>query len=261
MADLIRQALDVNLAMLAMGSDSFEAEGARFARNRDIPLVWDGNHVSHVTARAPEEIERLLHRVDAEFSDVSYRRYEVDRDTPPEFEAMLSCDGYKPQSLVAMLLEGKPRGQAKSLDVRLIETEEAWDAYAALCALDWEVYSETLGKPEDIWTARDMFRARRTKSPPARFWLAYDEGRPVAFLHSWEGTEGVGIVDDLLTHPDFRRRGHATALLLRGIADCRSRGAGPVVIVADPSDTPQQIYQSIGFRPLAIKRTYHKVVG
>lgn len=260
MADLIRHALDVNLAMLAMGSDRVEAEGARFARNRALPAVWDGNHVSHVTASTPDEIDRLQARVDVEFADVSYRRYEIDRDTPPQFEARLACDGYRPQSLVVMLLEGDPRGRAKSHDVRLIEDGEGWQAYEALCEIDWHDYASTLGQPGDVWTADDMFQARRIKSPPARFWLAYDGGRPVAFLHSWEGTDGVGIVDDLFTHADFRRRGHATALLLRGIADCRSRGAGPVVIVADPTDTPKDIYESMGFRPVALKRTYHKVV-
>jgi hypothetical protein len=59
--------------------------------------------------------------------------------------------------------------------------------------------------------------------------------------------------------PDVR--GFASALLDRGIADARAHGAGPVVIVADPTDTPKDIYASMGFRPVALKRTWHKVVG
>lgn len=259
MADLIRQALDVNLAMLAMGSDRFEAEGALFARNRELPMIWDGNHVSHVTPSTPEQIERLLARVDAEFADVRYRRFEIDSRTPLEFEAHLACDGYHAQSLAVMLLEGEARGQPEPRDVRLIENDAGWQSYAALCEIDWQSYVDTLGRREDVWTARDMFQARRIKSPPARFWLSYENGEPVAYLNSWEGSDGVGIVDDLFTHPDYRRRGHATALLHRGIADSRAHGAGPVVIVADPTDTPKDIYAAMGFRPIAIKRTYHKV--
>ena len=80
----------------------------------------------------------------------------------------------------------------------------------------------------------------------------------MAYLASWEGIDGVGQVEDLFTHPDHRHRGLATALLHHGIADCRAHGAGPVVIVADPTDTPKQIYAALGFRPVAIKRSYRK---
>ncbi len=51
-----------------------------------------------------------------------------------------------------------------------------------------------------------------------------------------------------------------TALIHAGVADCRSRGAGAVVVVADPHDTPREMYAALGFRPVAIKRIYGKVV-
>jgi hypothetical protein len=44
------------------------------------------------------------------------------------------------------------------------------------------------------------------------------------------------------------------------VADARSHGAGPIVIVADPTDTPKQIYARMGWRPIAVKREYRRAV-
>jgi len=41
---------------------------------------------------------------------------------------------------------------------------------------------------------------------------------------------------------------------------CREAGAGPVVIVADPDDTPKHMYAAMGFRPVGINRAYWKQV-
>ena len=91
--------------------------------------------------------------------------------------------------------------------------------------------------------------------------MAYVDGQPRAYLASWEGLDGVGQVEDLFTHPEFRHRGLATALIHHCVADCRAHGAGPVVIVADTADTPKRMYAAMGFRPVATSRTYWKKLG
>jgi predicted GNAT family acetyltransferase len=91
-----------------------------------------------------------------------------------------------------------------------------------------------------------------------QYWLAFVHGEPVAYFNSWAGIDGVGQVEDLFTHPDYRRRGVATALIHHCVAECRRQGAGPVVIVADPTDTPKQIYSAMGFRPIAVCTHYLK---
>lgn len=91
-----------------------------------------------------------------------------------------------------------------------------------------------------------------------RHWIAYAEDQPGAYLSSWVAPNGVGQVEDLFTHPDFRRRGLATGLIQHGVADCRARGAREVFLIADPGDTPKQMYAALGFRPLALLREYRK---
>ncbi len=94
------------------------------------------------------------------------------------------------------------------------------------------------------------------KSPPLRYWLAYLDGAPRGYLSSWGGIDGVGQVEDLAVQTAYRHRGLATALLHRCITDCRDHGAGPVVIVADPTDTPKRMYAATGWRPVAVKREW-----
>lgn len=85
-----------------------------------------------------------------------------------------------------------------------------------------------------------MRAAHRAKQPPVQHWLACVDGKPVAYFNSWSGIDGVGQVEDLFTHPEFRHWGIATALIYRCVADARGKGAGPVVIVADATDTPKR---------------------
>jgi GNAT superfamily N-acetyltransferase len=100
--------------------------------------------------------------------------------------------------------------------------------------------------------------AKRVKAPDLRFWLARVDDTDAAFFSSWPGPEGVGIVEDLFTRPEFRRRGIATALIAHSVADARERGAGPVAISARVNDSPKYMYAALGFRPSCISRSYLK---
>ena len=89
-----------------------------------------------------------------------------------------------------------------------------------------------------------------------RYWLAYVDGVPRGFLGSLVDADGMGQVEDLYVEPEVRHRGLATALIHRAVADCRARGAGPVLIVSDAGDTPKVMYAAMGFRPLLVEHKY-----
>jgi ribosomal protein S18 acetylase RimI-like enzyme len=95
----------------------------------------------------------------------------------------------------------------------------------------------------------------RLKSPPDRKWLAYVDGAARGMSSVWD-VDGMGQVEDVFVEPAYRHRGIATALIHHCVADCRARGAGAVVIVADAADTPQTMYAAMGFHPVATKRRY-----
>jgi ribosomal protein S18 acetylase RimI-like enzyme len=259
--DASRSALAVNQAFLALGNEWFEANGGTFVRNRSVPEIRDANHVANVTAATPKEIDRLLARVEGEFDGFPHRRFDLDFTTPPAFEARLAFEGYQRFDLLVMLLDGQLAIEPKACDIRPVIDDAGWEAYAALHDVDWREYVQRIGPAQGVWTTGAMVRSRRVKSPPMQYWLAYVDGEPRAYGASWAGLDGVGQVEDLFTHPDFRHRGLATALIHHGVTDCREHGASAVVIVAGPEDTPKYMYEAMGFRPVAIKREYWKNAG
>ncbi len=254
------QALAVNQAWQALGNERFRADGATFIRNRSLLDIRDANHVMQVAASTPQEIDRLLARVEREFAGFPHRRFDIDFTTPPELEARLVLEGYQRSDALVMLLESGPSGAAKPHDIRPVTDAADWDAYASLHDIDWREYRDRIKSPYDEKTAARMIKSRRTKTPPVRYWLACVDGESRAYGASWGGVDGVGQVEDLFTHPDFRHRGLATALIHHCVAEARKEGAGPVIIVADPSDTPKHMYAALGFRPVATMRDYWKAV-
>jgi GNAT superfamily N-acetyltransferase len=256
--EVIARALDVDAANLALGHETFQVEGASFVRNRAYPQIYDANHVTHVTASSQDEIERLLTRVDEEYEGLGHRQFDVDFRTPPSFSARLALNGYERRDALVMLLEGDPIGPEPEHEIRPIESEADWREYGTLKELDWREHEERIKKPSEPEIGEAMSAVARLKQPPVQYWLACIKGRPLAYFNSWAGVDGIGQVEDLFTHPGFRHRGLATALIHHCVADCRRKGAGPVIIAADPTDTPKHMYAALGFRPIAIYSHYLK---
>ena len=261
MSDLTRRAVATDYGFMALGSERFDAEGATFIRNASVPLIRDANQVISVGASSANEIDRLLARADREYAGSPHRQFRIDFTASPEFEARLVLEGYERKDTLVMLLEGDLIGAAKPHDIRPVESEADWQAYSSLHEIDLREYAEKIPGGIEAPVVEQLMLARRVKSPPVRYWMAYVDGDARAYLASWEGLDGVGQVEDLFTHPEFRHRGLATALLHQCVADCRAHGAGPVVIAADALDTPKRMYAALGFRPVAISRTYRKELG
>jgi ribosomal protein S18 acetylase RimI-like enzyme len=60
-------------------------------------------------------------------------------------------------------------------------------------------------------------------------------------------------IEDVATHPDFRGRGLASAVVLRAAAEALAAGHDFVFLVADDSDWPKELYSRLGFAPLGRK--------
>jgi len=236
---LTDRVLAADAGYFALGNEVFEHLGAKFLRNRASPDIYDANHVADARPTTPAQIEEMLVAIDREFADVKHRRFIVDHRTPPEFVARLVLDGYEREDVLVSLLDGELLGPApEEFDIRPVESEADWDAYWELMLKDWH---------EHI-----------AKQPPVQYFMAYVRNRPVAYFNSWAGIDGVGQVEDLFTLPRFRKRGIARALIHHCVADARAKGAGPVIIAADPTDTPKRIYAAMGFRPLVVQSHYTK---
>lgn len=262
-ADLLRRVFDARAAYNELGNAVIEEARARFVRNPEIPDVHDANVTTWVAAATEDEIADVLVRAEEIYAGLRHRKVMVDPATPPPFEARLVLEGYEPHPHVELVLEGELRASpGTSVDLRLAESDDDWRSLTAL----WQrSHEEEVEKGQhDAWgpgVTKQMVTAKQLKAPHLRFWLARVGGTDAAFFSSWPGRDGMGIVEDLFTEPEFRHRGLATALICHSVADARARGAGPVAISARPDDTPKHMYAALGFRPFAISRTYVKSVG
>jgi ribosomal protein S18 acetylase RimI-like enzyme len=256
MHDLVRPAIAVDQANRGLGHEQFTASGALFVRCRELPLLHDGNHVARAQAATNDDIDALLARMDVEFTHCRHRQIVCDPDTPAELEARLTLDGWDVDRTLFLLLTGAPRGATPRHAIRRVDGPADWDAYARLKRLDWRERAHRLGLGELPEVGEALVAAYRLKVPPTRYWLVLADAEPRGFLQSWEGTDGVGQVEDLFVEEPFRHRGLATALLHHGIADARAHGAAAITIVADATDTPKQMYARMGFEPIAVLRKY-----
>ncbi len=241
-----------------LGNQSFERAGGLFVRNAECPTIYDANQVAAVRGIAtPEQIDLLLAEIEQVFAGLNHRKVRCDPLTPPAFEARLVAEGYGATSELVMLLEGELRTRPREAALRPVETEDDWTTLERLTRLDHEEMTQRRGVPvyRELVT-REMVATRRAKAPSVRFWLAQEDGTDCAFLSAWPGVHGVGQVENLFTQPEFRGRGIATALIARCVEDARERGAGPILIGAEPDDTPKAMYAALGFTPVLVVREY-----
>jgi GNAT superfamily N-acetyltransferase len=260
--DLLRRVCETNFGYLALGNVTFEAHGARFIRNDTTPRRHDSNCVNLIRSDSPDELDLMLARAEREFEAFSHRTFHIDALTTPQAEARIALEpGYKMNSTLAHVLEGELQLRSRhEIEVREVLTEDDWTAYSDLDAMWWQETGTEYFGPYDSDLHDELMLSKRVKSPQARSWFACVDGVPRAFFSSWPGENGVGMVEDLFCHPEYRHRGLATALIAHCVADARERGAGPVIINSDVSDTPKQMYAAMGFRPLYVSRVYTKQV-
>jgi GNAT superfamily N-acetyltransferase len=258
MIDLARQTLEVQSRYLALGNECFYDCAATFIRNRAAPDIRDANLVTEVSASTPEEVTRLLSQTELEFVGIPHLRFDLGSESNL-LEARLVLEDYRRSDELFLVLENSLLTQPEICDIRLVTDASDWDAYARLWELDRRE-DDTLNGEISFTEegSRNKMRLKRAKSPPVRYWLAYVSGEPVAYCSSWSCPNGMGLLEDLFTHPNFRHRGLATALIHHCVDDCRKHGSGAVVIGADPSGTPKYMYAAMGFCPVVVKREYFK---
>jgi GNAT superfamily N-acetyltransferase len=239
-----------------LGNEVFDADGATFVRNTACPRRHDANFVTDARCRTAAEVAVLLARVEREFAHCSHRQFHFDPLALPSLAAHLALEGFPFSEQLVMALGGPLAAVPAATDIRPVTEERDWEDYLALETAAWDESRDGRGLPADLQLMREFVASKRAKQPEAQFWLARQGGAAVAYFSSWAAPNGVGVLEDLFTHPAFRHRGIATALLARAVDDVRRRGAGTVALSAFVDDTPKQMYAAMGFEPLYVQRVY-----
>ena len=165
---------------------------------------------------------------------------------------------FSPEAQTELLVEASTRGERIAWDLVMVhegstgppaddpaepveELDEGfWLAHRASTRL-FDVSDETM---------LDQLAAieREVLIPAGRRWFVIRDvgGAPAAFA-ALLVLEGIGFVDHVVTLPEARRRGHATALTRRLLSEARATGAERTFLLAEPRGVAAALYARLGF--------------
>lgn len=254
MPDLLQAVADARRHYFTAGNEVTETSSGVLVRNRDFPTVRDANFIA-VSAGGASEV---LAWAEGAFSDSPHQAFKLDPFSHPSLEATLIAWQYVGGiDLLELVLEGSLQAGRAEVPIRPVATEADWSSLRRLALRNYEGQTDTSGRPVvTVDLGEALFGAKRAKAPAVQYFLAEADGVDVAFVSSFADPGGVGIVEDLFTLPGHRHRGIATALIGAAIDHARERGAGPILIGADPADTPKAMYRALGFEPICVQRAY-----
>jgi ribosomal protein S18 acetylase RimI-like enzyme len=224
-------------------TDVLPLRGGVGVRHRDLPVAHDHNHLRY---DAPPGAAAVL--ADAETvlggAGLAHRSVVVTADTAGErlIDALVAA-GYDHSAQLAMAATAPPGRGARSADVVRLDL----GTRVAAAHADWR-------REQPGWPAAtvDVLSRQATTLPGAAAvtFLGVRCGDEVVARADVLVRDGVGQVEDVVTQPDHRGRGYASALVLAGVGTARAAGAEVVFLRAEEDDWPRHLYRRLGFTDL-----------
>lgn len=237
MTSLLDRAIETRWGYFALGNEVTSSSLGMVVRNYSCPLIRDANFVMATGGQA----EEILCWAERALADSPHLAFKLDPTSPPDLEARLLFEGYEGGvDLLEMVLVGPLKATIQPGAIRSVSSDDDWASLARLHRLDNDEVADRRHTPawsEDL--SRQMMLAKRVKAPQVRYLLASVDEVDCAYVSYWAGLGGLGLVEDLFTHPDYRHRGIATGLITTAVDLARADGADAMLIGADPTDTPK----------------------
>ena len=212
------------------------------------PLIYDANHAG-VFEDAPDvglaeirsELEPRLRAVHATHEHIEF----IDTAPPPRALRDLVREGGRPTEDVLMLFEGPSADPVTDAWVEEVARPDAtfWDFYRR----SRNEFGETF-VPEVV---DQMVNRDREVYVPAglRIFAGYRRDAIAGFT-SLMPLAGSGYIDNVVTLPEHRNHGVASATVAAAVAAARGSGARAVFLFAQEGGGAARLYQRLGFRVL-----------
>ncbi|HJY81446.1 MAG TPA: GNAT family N-acetyltransferase [Candidatus Binatia bacterium] len=243
----------------ALGHEAVQDSLCCIVRDPAHPDVWDANHVSGVRASTTAEIDQVLQRADDAFAHCRHRLFVVDPLTPPAFVARLVLDDYQELTpTIQLVLEDSLQANPRDVDLRPVTTDADWQSLYTLVRQDHIEGARTQGMAIPAEVTQGIVTSYRKKWPAYQFFLAREDGVDCAYGAGVLCANGMGMVEDLFTLPNFRKGGIATAIIARAVSHVRDQGADQILIGALATEPPKRLYAALGFSPVCVTREYIK---
>ncbi len=199
------------------------------------------------------ELEEWIRIFAEQFPGAAHMAFGIDGTDFPEGDRPLTDKRFLPDLSVVMTSERPPESSDAGdlATIRPLRSDSDWDHEHLLrLALDEEAEPLTSAHLDFLQRSTDESR-RLVEAGRAEYFGAFTEDRLCSVVGIASDGLGVARYQNVGTHPEFRRRGLASALLARagafGIDEFRAR---LLVIVADTDGAAARLYQAVGFVPV-----------
>ncbi len=151
-----------------------------------------------------------------------------------------------------MVFEGFGSEPAPEVEVHeLTDVDEDFWAWYETTRRSWG--EEFTDRVVEQLSARD----REVLHPAGlRWFVGYLDGEWVGFA-SLLSLAGVGYLDNVVTVPEARRRGVASATVTAAVRASQAAGDRAVYLLAEEDGAPQRLYERLGFRVRARVESFH----
>ncbi|MCL4227939.1 MAG: GNAT family N-acetyltransferase [Myxococcales bacterium] len=255
--DVTTLAVATDLMITRWGSEVTDRGPYLLVRTPDEPDFWFGQALV-VPPPAPAEpgpawLARWQASFERELPAATHRALVVDGDVSSAVEAAATAAGWAVQRNVASsaraLAEAPPPA---GVEVRPLASDRDWAQVVAL-ALASDEHDAAPDRPVDELHRRFV----RGRVASKRAWVEAGRGAWWGALAGDALVGSLGVVgegelaryQDVVTHPAWRRRGVARALLTAAGRAALDRGARRLVIVAIAGGDPLRLYRAAGFAP------------
>lgn len=183
---------------------------------------------------------------------------------------------FHPDDQTDLVVEASTRGETIAWDLVMqhagldevtegpVATNRLVEELQKLDAAFWDAHRESLRwfevtHPDVLDQVRGI--ERRVLVPAGRRWFAVRRQGTFAALAALLVLERVGYLDHVVTSPTARRRGFASALARRAVAEATSAGAERTYLLAEADGAAAAMYARVGFRPVTTIASWVAPIG
>jgi GNAT superfamily N-acetyltransferase len=221
------------------------------ARSRSLPLVY---WVNHVRVNVPIETEEALELLERHMSETAYRHLVVGHEPSGERLANeLRPSGWKTGRDLLMAFTGE---LDRGLDTSAVVDSQESDVLGLMTRWVGED-EECRGNPEMI---RQVVEASRLtwRARNARHFTVRDRDGSVLGMTMLFSDGSIAQVEDVYVVSEGRGQGLGRMLVTHAVRQALDGAHELVFIPADDEDWPKELYEKVGFTPVARHWTFHR---
>ena len=234
------------------GYESIERDGMTIVATPAHPRTWDANFVAAGPGAEPAAALAALER---HFAHSEWRVVQVDCLTEPAVEAALALAGFGAESTLVEMAAREVRSPHPVSAAELQPVGEAeWPTFAALADADMREGKRT--GEHDAGVAAGLLDCMRRRMETCGYWLLREGGASVGYGMTAHCPNGLGLIENLFTLPEHRGRGLMSGFIIEAARRLTAEGCDAVFLDAHAHGAPKHLYARLGFRPVAVTRTW-----